>query len=52
MRGIEEGFSGTSIKDIWTKPRGVESAVEEGIPGVGAEVVGKWRRLYLNNNKK
>ena len=28
--GKEEGFSGTSIKDTWTKPRGVGSRVGGG----------------------
>ena len=46
-------FSGATIKDTWTKPRGMESG-ERGGDGWGAgEVVeGKGRQLYLNNNKK
>ena len=49
--GKREGFSGTCIKDPWTKPRGVGSRVGgrdswgEGSSG------GKWRQLYLNNKK-
>ena len=31
-----EGFSGTTIKDTWTKPRGrVEAGREVGLAGVG-----------------
>ena len=36
--GKGKGFSGTTIKDTWTKPRGVG-------------IRGKSRKLYLNNNK-
>ena len=46
-------FSGTIIKDKWTKPRGRGGSGEEG--GVGwsrGEVEGKCRQLYLNNKKK
>ena len=41
MGGKEEGFSGTTIKNTWMKPRR---------GGVGGEVGGKCRQLYLNNN--
>ena len=52
MGGKVEGFSGTTIKDTWTKPRGVESGEggEGGWWGRGM-VGGKCRQLYLNNNK-
>ena len=44
-----EGFSGTTIKDRWTKPRGLEAG--DGW-GVGVVVVGsKCRQLYMNNSK-
>ena len=44
---FSEGFSGTSTKDTWTKPKvGVGMAGWEGV------VRGKWRQLYLNNNFK
>ena len=48
----EKGCQGTCIKDTWTKPKGVR--IEGGRWGwLGQEVVrGKWRQLYLNNNKK
>ena len=36
---------GTCIKDPWTKPK------EGGIVGGEGSGVGKWRQLYLNNNK-
>ena len=48
-----EGFSGTTIKDTWTKPKGVR--IKGGKWGwlvCGVVVGGKWRHLYLNNNKK
>ena len=33
--GVEgEGFSGTCIKDTWTKPKGVGSRVGGGVAGV------------------
>ena len=52
--GVEsgKGCQGTCIKDTWTKPKGCR--IKDGIWGwVGKEVVvgGKWRQLYLNNNK-
>ena len=41
------GFSRTSVKDTWTKPRvGGGNSWGEGSGG------GEWRQLYLNNNKK
>ena len=53
-RKEEEGSSQeTCIKDPWTKPKG--GRIEGGRWGwVGWEkvVAGKWRQLYLNNNKK
>ena len=52
MRGKGEGFSGTYIKDTWTKPMGVGSRVGGGDGWDGGVVRGKWRQLYLNNNKK
>ena len=50
MRGKENGFSGTSIKDIWTNPRGfgIRSG-KWGWLGWGGVAGGKWRKLYLNN---
>ena len=48
----EEGFSGTTIKDTWTKPRG--SGIRGGRwgwLGLGGVVGSKCRQLYLNNNK-
>ena len=52
MGGKGEGFSGTTIKDTWTKPRGLEA--REGCGdgwGEGGVVGDKCRQLYLNNNK-
>ena len=42
-----EGFSGTTIKDTWTKPRGrVEARERDGIGwGWGGVVVGKCRQV-------
>ena len=39
MKGtVGEGFSGTTIKDTWTKPRGrVETRVGVGLARVGGE---------------
>ena len=43
-----EGHQGTCIKDPWAKPKG-----DVGMDGAGGAVFGgKWRQLYLNNNKK
>ena len=50
--GKEEGFSGTSIQDTWTKPRGVGSGVGGGNAWGGGEWWGEWRQLDLSNNKK
>ena len=46
-------FSGTCIKDTWSKPRGVGPGVggEDGRGGRRGEG-GEWKQLYLNNNKK
>ena len=33
-----EGFSGTSIKDTWTKPKGEDEGWEVGMAGVGGIV--------------
>ena len=44
---------GTYIKDIWTKPKGGRiEGVRWGWLGWGGLVGGRWRQLYLNNNKK
>ena len=46
------GFSETTIKDTWTKPRGGGSRGGKwGWLGWGGVVGGKCRQLYLNNNK-
>ena len=47
-----KGFSGTTIKDTWTKPRQVE-AREGGGDGWGGEAVvgSKSRQVCLTNNK-
>ena len=48
-----EGFSGTTIKDTWTKPRvgGIRGG-SWGWLGWGREVGGgEGRTLYLNNDK-
>ena len=43
---------GTCIKDPWTKPKGGRIEVgRRGSVGWGEVVAGKWRQLYLNNNK-
>ena len=53
MGGKGEEFSGTTIKDTWTKPkRGRIKGGEWGWLGLVRVVGGKWRQLYLNNNKK
>ena len=53
MGGRGEGFTGTTIEDTGTKPRGKVEAGEGGGDGwgEGGLVKGKCRRLYLNNNK-
>ena len=49
----QEGFSGTCIKDTWTKPkRSRIKGGKWGLLGWRGAVGGKWRQLYLNNNKK
>ena len=47
-----EGFSRTSIKDTWTKPKGVGQMVGSGDGWGGGSCGGKWRQLYLNHNEK
>ena len=48
----EEGFSGTTVKDTWTKPRGGGiRGGRWGWLGWGEVVRGKCRQLYLNSNK-
>ena len=42
-----EGFSGTTIKDEWTKPRG--GGIRVGMAGVQGRGGEKGRKLYLNN---
>ena len=37
MGAREEGFSGTTIKDTWTKPRGLEAREGEGFGWVRGE---------------
>ena len=50
--GRGEGFVGATLKDTWTKPRGVESGEVGGDDwGRGRVLGGKCRQLYLNNNK-
>ena len=45
-------FSGTTIKDTWTKLRGWwNQGREVGMAGVGGDMGEKGRQLYLNNNK-
>ena len=48
-----KGCQGTCIKDPWTKSKGgrIEGG-RWGWVGQGRVVEGKWRQLYLNNNKK
>ena len=50
----EEGrrFSGTSIKDTWTKPKRVKIKGGNWDGWVGGLVQGKQRHLYLKSNKK
>ena len=48
-----EGFIGTSVKVTWTKPKGGVGPRVGGGDGCGkGSGGGKWRQLYLNNNKK
>ena len=53
MGGKWKGFSGTCIKDPWTKPKGgrIEGG-SWGWLGSGGVVGRKWRQLYLNNKFK
>ena len=46
----KQGFSGTCIKDTWTKPK--EGRIEGGRWGWLGWGGWKWRQLYSNNNKK
>ena len=53
MGGKGEGFSGTTIKDTWKKPRwGWDQGREVGMVGSEGLMGGKCRHLYLNNNFK
>ena len=53
MGGKGEGFSGTCIKQPWTKPKGGRiKGGKWGWLGWGGMVAGKQRPLNLNNNKK
>ena len=46
MGGRGEGFSGTAIKDTWTKPRGRgKQGRKVGLAGVGGNGGGKCRQL-------
>ena len=48
-----KGCQGTCINDSWTKPKGGRTeGGRGGRVGQGKVVAGKWRLLYLNNNKK
>ena len=50
MGGKVEGFSGTCIKDTWTKPkRGRIKGGKWGWLRLGGVEGEKWRQLYLNN---
>ena len=52
MEGGGEGFTGATIKNTWTKSRGVGNrGGREGCLGWCGKVEGKGRNLYLNNNK-
>ena len=45
----QEGFSGTCIKDTWTKPkRSRIKGRKWGLLGWRGAVGGKWRQLYLS----
>ena len=48
-----EGFSETTIKDMWTKPwgRGWKQRGRWGWLGWGEVMGGKCRQLYFNNTK-
>ena len=47
MGGKGEGFSGTTIKDTWTKPRGVESGEGGGDSWVGGRGRGKRQKTVF-----
>ena len=49
----KKGRQGTCIKDTWPKPKGgrIEGG-RCGCLGFRGSGGGKWRQLYLNNNKK
>ena len=48
-----KSHEGTCMKDPWTKPkRGRIEGGRRWWAGRGKLVVGKWRQLYLNKNKK
>ena len=48
-----KGCQGMCIKDTWAKPKGGRTEGGRwGWVGQGKVVAGKWRQLYLNNNKK
>ena len=49
-----KGLQGTCIKDPWTKSMGgrIEGRRWGWVGGWGKVVVGKWKQLHLNNNKK
>ena len=51
--GKGKGFSGTCIRDTQTKPKvgRIEGGKWRWLRW-GGEVEGKWRQLYLNNDKK
>ena len=53
-RGQRERKSGACIKDTWTKPKAgrIIEGGGGGWRGLGGLVGGKWRQLYLDNNKK
>ena len=48
-----KGFSGSAIKDTWTKPSGggIRGGRSGGWGGGGGVMGGKCRQLYLNKNK-
>ena len=47
-----DGLSGTRIKGTWTKSKRGRTKGGDGDEGGGGSREGKWRELYLNNNKK
>ena len=42
-----KGFSGTTVKNTWTKPRGVESGEGLGMAGVGGSGGGQRQTTIL-----